>query len=334
MDVDVLGQVGSRLNHGPEASEESEMGQGSTAVVTGGAGFIGSHLVDALLGAGHHVVILDDLSSGSERNVAAEGDLEVVDVADMAALDQAMDTASPGVIFHLAAQSMVTVSVSDPQRDCRINVQGTLNVLEAARRHAAPVVFTSTGGALYGNDAPRPTPEDHPPAPVSPYGASKWSGEAYVQTWARASRLPHAICRLANVYGARQNAFGEAGVVAILSNLVWRGQSPTLYGQGKATRDYVHVSDVADALIRAEGHGGVFNISTARETEVNEIFELIRDASGQTVDPRLAPLREGELERSCMDPGRALRILGWSAQTRVDQGVSATYHQLVADWQG
>ena len=160
------------------------------AIVTGGAGFIGSHVVDALLADGWRVVVIDDLSSGDARRVASEATLEIADITDRGALDTLFDSTRPAAVFHLAAQSSVTQSVADPERDCEINVRGTLNVLESSTRHRAPVVFTSTGGALYGDRAPLPTPEDTPPAPVSPYGASKWAGEAYVATWREASGSP------------------------------------------------------------------------------------------------------------------------------------------------
>jgi len=303
-----------------------------TVVVTGGAGFIGSHVVDAILATTCRVVVLDDLSTGHPENVADAADLEVVDIVDADALDRIIDAVTPSTIFHLAAQSSVTVSVADPRRDCEVNVIGILNVLEAAERHRAPVVFTSTGGALYGNEAPRPTPEAQPPAPVSPYGASKWAGEAYLRTWANATQIGHTVCRLANVYGPRQSPHGEAGVVSILSNLLWQGKPPTLYGYGRATRDYVHVADVAAALLAARNAGGVFNVSTGRETEVMEIFTLLAEASGARVEPDLAPLRGGELDRSCMDPAQARRTLGWQAKVRLEDGVPATYHELVSEF--
>ena len=178
--------------------------------------------------------MIDDLSSGRAERVAAAATLEVTDISDRAALDRVIDLAKPRAIFHLGAQSSVTVSVADPRRDCEVNVAGTLNVLEAARRHEAPVVFTSTGGALYGNDAPMPTPEDFIPAPLAPYGASKWAGESYVTTWTRAHGVPHAVCRLGNVYGPRQSPHGEAGVVAIFSLRIWRGEQPTLLRRRRA----------------------------------------------------------------------------------------------------
>ena len=301
-----------------------------TVVVTGGAGFIGSHLVDAVLARGQHAVVVDDLSSGKADNVAGEADLEVVDIVDAAALNVVIDAAAPTAIFHLAAQASVTASVTDPVRDAAVNVIGTLNVLEAAKRHGSPVVFTSTGGALYGDAAPRPTPETFPPAPLSPYGASKWAAEAYVRTWANATRIGHTVCRLANVYGPRQSPHGEAGVVSILSNLLWQGKPPTLYGRGRPTRDYIHVADVVAALLAARSVNDVFNVATGREAAVSEIFRLLAQASGASAQPHLAPLRPGELERSCLDPSHAQRRLGWRAQISLEEGVPATYRELVA----
>jgi len=306
----------------------------TTAIVTGGAGFIGSHLVDMLLADGRQVVVIDDLSTGRAARVADEATLEMVDITDRASLDRVVDRAGPSVIFHLAAQASVTASVKDPQRDCEVNVQGTLNVLEAATRHRAPVIITSTGGALYGTRAPIPTPETWIPAPISPYGASKWAAEAYVVTWREATGLPHSVCRLGNVYGPRQSPHGEAGVVAIFCLRLWRGEPPTLFGFGKPTRDYVHVHDVARALLAAEGKPGTFNVSTGRETGVLEVFEAVREAAaGTAVVPELAPLREGELERSCIDPAAAERELGWRAEVDVRDGLLSTYHAMIAEFE-
>lgn len=304
-----------------------------TAVVTGGAGFIGSHVVDALLAEGARVTVVDDLSTGRERQVADAANLEVVDIADRPGLDAVIDAVRPTAIYHVAAQASVTASVADPGRDCAVNVQGTLNVLEAASRHRAPVVFTSTGGALYGNDAPIPTPEDRLPAPLSPYGASKWAGEAYVITWATAGGLPHAVLRLGNVYGPRQNPHGEAGVVAIFSHRLWQGEPPTVYGHGRPTRDYVHVEDVVETVLRASGTAGVFNVGTGVETDVGTLLELLQRAAGTTLDPVLAPLRPAELERSCLDCERAAAVLGWRPRVSVEQGLEPTYRALVAEFE-
>lgn len=302
-------------------------------MVTGGAGFIGSHVVDSLIADGRRVVVVDDLSTGDSSRVSDKAELEVIDLVDFEALSRLTDSVRPGAIIHLGAQSMVTVSVSDPWRDCDVNVKGTLNVLQAARAHKAPVVFSSTGGALYGNEAPIPTPEDQPPAPLAPYGASKWAGEAYLRTWAASDDIPHTVCRLGNVYGPRQSPFGEAGVVAIFSHKLWSGETTTLFGYGRATRDYVHVNDVVEALVRAIGVGGVYNISTGTEVAVSEIYELLRDAAAAEGEPRLAPLREGELERSGMDPTLAAERLGWQAQVPLDRGVPDTYAALIAEFE-
>lgn len=309
-------------------------GMAGQVVVTGGAGFIGSHLVDALLAAEERVTVIDDLSSGDRRRVADKADFRQIDIVDRESLDAVIDEVAPQAIFHLGAQSSVTVSVTDPTRDCAVNVQGTLNVLEAATRHRAPVVFTSTGGALYGNEAPIPTPEDRIPAPLAPYGASKWAGEAYLNTWTVSSGVPHAVCRLGNVYGPRQSPHGEAGVVAIFTHHLFTGRSPQVFGHGKPTRDYVHVADVVAALRAASGVAGTFNIATGVETDVMTIWSVLSQASGASVKPTLAPLREGELERSCMDPSRARRELGWTAQVPLEQGLQDTYNALVEEFGG
>ena len=303
-----------------------------TYVVTGGAGFIGSHLVDSLANDGHDVVVIDDLSSGDAERVASRASLETVDLSDADAVDRVVDACRPGGIWHVGAQSSVTASVEHPRRDCAVNVLGTLNVLEASRRHGAPVVFTSTGGALYGNAAPRPSPEDLIPAPLAPYGASKWAAVAYVNTWAASTGLAHTICRLGNVYGPRQSPHGEAGVVAIISHQLWTGEIPTLYGFGEPTRDYVHVHDVVAALRRALGTPGTFNIATGRETSVRRILEILVQASGRATEPRLAPLRAGELERSCLDITRARDALGWRPELDIDDGVASTWAALSAEF--
>lgn len=298
-------------------------------MVTGGAGFIGSHVVDALLADGLRVVVVDDLSSGREENVSDQADLEIVDISRRDGLDRVFDQAKPSVVFHLGAQASVVVSVEDPEHDCDINVHGTLNVITAATRHEAPVVFTSTGGALYGDDAPRPTGEDSIPAPKSPYGASKWAAEAYVNTWRELTGVGHAVCRLGNVYGPRQNPHGEAGVVAIFSSLLWRGERPKVFGFGEPTRDYVHVHDVVRALIAAVGSGGTFNISTGADTPVSRLLEILQDEAGTSLEPELAPLRPGELERSCLSPRRAEQQLGWTAEIGLERGLRETYRSLV-----
>jgi UDP-glucose 4-epimerase len=301
-----------------------------TVIVTGGAGFIGSHVVDACVETGATVVAVDDLSTGDERRVNSAADLEQIDITDEARLGEVFDRLRPDAVYHLAAQSSVTVSVTDPARDCAVNVIGTLNVLQAARRHRAPVVFSSTGGALYGNDAPIPTPESFRPAPISPYGASKWAGEAYISTWANADGIPHTVCRLGNVYGPRQSPHGEAGVVAIFSDRLLSGEAPVLYGNGRPTRDYIHVHDVARALLLATGKGGVFNVATGVETAVKDIFGVLASLAGTSDEPLLAPLRPGELERSCLDPSEAATLLGFDARIGLRDGLESTFSWFAA----
>jgi UDP-glucose 4-epimerase len=302
-------------------------------VVTGGAGFIGSHVVDGLLADGHQVLVIDDLSSGREELVNPAADLEVLDVSDAAALEQIFDRISPAAIYHLAAQASVTASVADPRRDNEVNVQGTLNLLEAARRCGAPLVFSSTGGALYGNEAPIPTPESFIPSPLAPYGASKWAAEAYVNTWSNLSRLPHTVLRYGNVYGPRQSPHGEAGVVAIFSHALWSGEQPKMFGYGKPTRDYVHVADLTEATIRATGTKGTFNIATAVETPVSKLYAILSAAAGSSVEPIELPLREGELERSCLDCAHAAEVLGWRPAISLQDGLRQTYDELVAEFE-
>lgn len=309
------------------------MSVSDTVVVTGGAGFIGSHVVDALLADGNRVVVIDDLSTGDARRIAAEASLEVLDITDRAALTMVLDRASPKAIYHLAAQASVTVSVNDPARDCEVNVQGTLHLLEAARGCGAPVIFTSTGGALYGNRAPIPTPETFIPSPLAPYGASKWAAEAYVLTWANSSALPHAVLRLGNVYGPRQSPHGEAGVVAIFSHALWRGERTRMFGHGTPTRDYIHVADVVEAMLQATGTPGTFNIATGIETSVRELYSILADTAGSSLEPEPRPLREGELERSCMDPSLARQVLGWRARIPIAAGLAQTYTALLAEFE-
>jgi UDP-glucose 4-epimerase len=302
------------------------------AIVTGGAGFIGSHLVDALLADGREVDVIDDLSSGRASNVAAGATLHEVDITDRAALHAAIERAAPRAIFHLAAQASVVASVADPNRDCAVNVVGTLNVVDVASRLGVPVVFTSTGGALYGDDAPRPTTEERIPAPLSPYGASKQAAEAYVNTWSLSSGVPHAVCRLGNVYGPRQSPHGEAGVVAIFSRRLYDGETATLYGHGTPTRDYVHAADVVRALLAASGRRGTFNIATSVETDVKSIWDTLRAAARAVAEPLFADLRAGELRESCLDAGKAERELGWRAEIPIEEGLRGTYEALVEEF--
>jgi UDP-glucose 4-epimerase len=303
------------------------------ALVTGGAGFIGSHVVDALLADGYSVTVVDDLSSGDAERVADEAQLLEIDIVEYPALEAAISKLKPRAIFHLAAQASVVASVQDPGRDCDVNVRGTLNVVKAAEVCGAPVVFTSTGGALYGDAAPMPTSEERIPAPLSPYGASKWAAEAYVKTWSLSSGIPHAVCRLGNVYGPRQNPHGEAGVVAIFADHLYTGQAPTIYGHGKPTRDYVYVADVVNALLTASGRSGTYNIATGVETDVASVWRELSAAAGKQIDPVLADLRPGELTHSCLDISLAERELGWRPEVPIAEGLRLSYEALVKEFE-
>ena len=313
----------------------------SRAIVTGGAGFIGSHVVDALLAEGQAVTVLDDLSAGDPARVASEADLRELDIVDLPALRAVVEEAAPSAIFHLAAQASVVASLEDPGRDCEVNVRGTLNVLETAGACGAPVVFTSTGGALYGDDVPMPTGEGQIPAPLSPYGASKLAAEAYVGTWSRSAGIPHAVCRLGNVYGPRQNPHGEAGVVAIFAYHLYTRRAPKLFGHGTPTRDYVYVADVVSALLSAVGKSGTYNIATGVETDVMTIWERLRevarradpDGDAAQPEPELADLRPGELKRSRLDIALAERELEWRPEVPIAEGLRLTYDALVREFQ-
>jgi UDP-glucose 4-epimerase len=304
-----------------------------SAIVTGGAGFIGSHVVDALLADGYAVTVVDDLSSGKAERVAAQAQLRELDVVDLPALEQLVAEVRPDAIFHLAAQASVVSSVEDPGRDCEVNVKGTLNIVEVAGRVGASVVFTSTGGALYGDEAPMPTNEQRIPAPLSPYGASKWAAEAYVNTWSLSSGIPHAVCRLGNVYGPRQSPHGEAGVVAIFAHHLHTDQAPKLYGHGSPTRDYVYVGDVVSALLAASGKASTYNVATGVETDVATIWDELSAAAGKRIAPQLADLRPGELQHSCLDAGLAERELSWRPRVPISDGLRLTYESLVAEFE-
>jgi UDP-glucose 4-epimerase len=279
------------------------------------------------------VTVVDDLSAGQASRVADGAELRVLDIVDLAALSTVVEEAQPQAIYHLAAQASVVVSVENPGRDCEVNVKGTLNVVELAGKIGVPVVFTSTGGALYGDDAPTPTSEDRIPAPLSPYGASKWAGEAYVKTWSLSSGIPYAVCRLGNVYGPRQSPHGEAGVVAIFSHRLYAGKAPKLYGHGKPTRDYVFVKDVVAALLAATGKAGTYNVATGVETDVAGVWQRLSAAAGKQIDPDLADLRPGELQHSCLDITRAEHELGWRPRTSIDEGLGLTYEALVEEFE-
>jgi UDP-glucose 4-epimerase len=291
-------------------------------LVTGGAGFIGSNLVDALLARGDEVHVLDDLSKGKRERVAAGATLHV---ADIRSPEEIFDAARPELVFHLAAQADVRTSVEQPDHDADVNVIGTVRILEAARRHDAKVVFSSTGGAIYG-ECDGPVAEDAPRQPLAPYGTSKLCGEEYLGTWNRLYGTGHVTLRFGNVYGPRQEPHGEAGVVAIFMGLLQGGGTPKIYGDGSQTRDYVYVGDVVDAMLRAAAHdGGVYNVGTGTETSVLELYDAIVRVTGIEREPEHADARLGELQRSVLDPAAAARDLGWRPGTSLEDGLRKTW---------
>jgi UDP-glucose 4-epimerase len=295
------------------------------AVVTGGAGFVGSHLVDALLVRGDDVVVVDSLVKGMRENVPRGADLRVQDVREP--LVGLFDEVQPETVFHLAAQADVRVSVERPAEDAQVNVLGTVNVLDAARKHDAQVVFSSTGGAIYG-ECDEPASETAPLLPISPYGVAKLAGEEYLRGYNRLYDSEHVSLRYGNVYGPRQDPHGEAGVVAIFLGALAAGRSPKIFGEGTQTRDYVYVGDVARATLLAAGQsGGVFNVGTGKETSVLDLFEVCRRVAGSDIVATQAPARLGELQRSVLDPTLAERELGFEAEVELEGGLRATW-----DW--
>jgi UDP-glucose 4-epimerase len=307
-------------------------------LVTGGAGFIGSNLVDALLARGDEVTVVDDLSTGRRDNLdgamAAGAELAELDIRDAAALAKLASERQPETIFHLAAQIDVRKSLADPAFDAAVNVGGTANVLDAARAAGAGrVVFVSTGGAIYGEGEGQQLPLDEAAAiaPMSAYGQSKYAAEGYLALYERLYGLSSVALRLGNVYGPRQDPLGEAGVIAIFCGLLRSGGRPTVYGDGTQTRDYIYVGDVvAAALAGAESAvTGPLNIGTGQETKVLELAEALGRLGGaESFEPELAPPRAGEVQRITLDASRAERELDWAPATSLDEGLRLTLDSL------
>jgi len=294
-------------------------------VVTGGAGFIGSHIAAAYVADGHDVTVVDNLSAGKRENVPDDAELVELDVRDAHGVARLMGDLRPDVVNHHAAQTSVTVSVDDPFYDAEINVNGTLNLLMAARDCATPrFIYASTGGAVYGNPAALPVDEHFPPDPRSPYGISKLTAERYVVNCARLTNKRAVALRYPNVYGPRQDPGGEAGVVAIFATRMLAGEPCTIFGDGTKTRDYLFVSDVVEAnrLALADDAEGVFNLGWGAEVTDLEIFEAVRKAVGAVDAPRFADRRAGEIERIALDASEAKRALGWTPAVPLAEGVA------------
>jgi UDP-glucose 4-epimerase len=295
-------------------------------LITGGAGFIASHIVDAYIQLNHEVYIIDDLSTGQARNINSSAKVYTVDIADPKA-GRLIAEIQPHVLNHHAAQMDVRRSVADPAFDARVNIIGFINLLEACKDTGVKrVIFSSSGGAVYGDREPIPATEAHETLPLSPYGVSKLTGELYLGYYSMAFGLPYVALRYANVYGPRQSTKGEAGVVAIFISQLLAGKNPVINGDGKQTRDYVFVGDVVRANIAAldsESIGAV-NIGTGKETDVVTLCELLREGVGSRVKPVHGPAKLGEQRRSCLDTSLASAVFGWRPEVTLEEGLRRT----------
>jgi UDP-glucose 4-epimerase len=301
-------------------------------LVTGGAGFIGSHLTDGFAARGDEVIVIDDLSAGRAARLDGAVILHKLSIADAAASGEVVRHVRPELICHLAAHIDVRSSVDGPARDASVNVVGTVNVLEAARAIGARVLFASSGGALYGRDAPIPSREDVLPLPESPYGIAKHCAEQYIGLYNRLHGTRHSIMRLANVYGPRQDPAGDAGVIPIFCGAALANEEPTVYGDGTQTRDYVYVGDAVRAFLAAADadRPGTWNIGTGVEISVLDLVKIISGLAGRSVSPLFGPPRTGELLRSAVAVGRAERDLGWTARVGLAEGIGAVYRWIAA----
>jgi UDP-glucose 4-epimerase len=299
------------------------------ALVTGGAGFVGSHVVDALLARGDEVHVIDNLSTGSRDNLAAGAELHELDIRDPA-VEALGAEIRPETVFHLAAQADVGTSVASPAFDAEVNVVGTVRVLEAARAAGARLVFTSTGGVIYG-ECDEPATEDHVRVPLAPYAMSKLAGEEYVAGWNRLHGTSHVVLRLGNVFGPRQLPSLEGGVVSIFLDRLARGETADIFGDGSQQRDFVYVTDVAAAFLRAAERGaGVYNVGTGIATSVLDLYRLCAAAVNVDREPNFAPARLGELRRTVIDPARATRELDWHPETPLADGIARLWDTLSA----
>jgi len=297
-------------------------------LVTGGAGFIGSHIVDALIDRGHRVTVLDNLSSGQEANLNRRAKFIKGDITNQKKLESVFKRVEPEAIFHLAAQINVRASVENPILDAECNIIGSLRLIDmAAKAGVKKFIFSSTGGAMFGDDANYPATEKEPMTPLSPYGLAKAGVEEYLRFYHRVHGLPSVILRYSNVYGPRQNPHGEAGGIAVFTSAMLEGRNPTINGDGEQTRDYVYVGDVVKAnlaALDAELTEGPFHIGTGNATTVNEVFRLLNWQFGKTFEAIHGPAKAGETKRSALDASQAEQILGWKPEVVVTEGITAT----------
>jgi len=300
-------------------------------LVTGGAGFIGSNLVERLVEMGMGVIVVDNLSSGKIENIRPFLEKGILfyehDITDEEMMSRIFMLHRPKVVFHLAAQASVARSVREPDLDAKVNVLGSILLMKLAVEHGAEkFIFSSTGGAIYGDGVETPTPETVFPRPVSPYGIAKLSAEKYLEFFGREKGLRYTILRYGNVYGPRQDPYGEAGVVAIFTERMLKGDEVIINGDGEYIRDYVYVEDVVEANVLAieRGDGEVLNIGTGRGTSVNELFEMLKGITGYDREPTYGPPRPGDLRKSILDPSKAKEILGWEPKTALEEGLKKT----------
>lgn len=297
-------------------------------LVTGGAGFIASHLVDRYLNLGHDVAIIDNFTTGKRENLNPKARLYEVDVRDSKAVADVFNREKPDVLNHHAAQMDVRKSVADPIYDAQVNILGLLNLLDAGVKNGLrKVIFASSGGVVYGDALVLPTPETYEPKrPLSPYGVAKLTSEHYLYFYSTNYKLPYVALRYANVYGPRQDPYGEAGVVAIFTQKLLKGEQPVINGDGGQTRDYVYVGDVVEANIKATEKDvtGEINIGTAKETSVNELFEILVGLTGTNFSEVHGPAKPGEQKRSVLNPALAKKLLGWEAKMPLEQGLKET----------
>ncbi len=299
-------------------------------LITGGAGFIGSHVADVYLKAGHRVIIIDNLSTGTTKNIPEKASFYLLDIGSDE-VGKVFELEKPDIVCHHAAQISVTVSTRDPLQDARVNALGLLNLLEASVRHSIKkFIYVSTGGAIYGDTEVMPTPEDHPPQPIAPYGIHKYLGEQYLRFYAIQHGLEYTVLRYANVYGPRQNALGEAGVVSIFINTLLHGEVPTIFAYPEEPdgmlRDYVFVEDVAAANLSAadRGSGELINIGTGNTTTTGALYRQISSFFQDAPEPKRDGARPGDLHRSCLDIGKAKRVLDWRPSVDLKEGLSRT----------
>ena len=299
-------------------------------LVTGGAGFIGSHIVDAYIGAGHKVTVVDDLSTGKRENVHPQAQLVEWDITDPSLVDLFCKE-RPDVVNHHAANPSVSRSVSEPYFDARQNIMGTLNVLGAARRaDVGKLIYISSGGAMYGTVEYLPMDESHPTNPVSPYALSKHTGERYVQLYGEVHGMRWTSLRYANVYGPRQDPYGEAGVVAIFCQNLFDCVAPEIHWDGEQTRDFLHVDDCARANLLAleGGEGQAYNVGTGTGTSINTLFHTLMEVAGQDMTPRRGPRRPGDARHSYLDCSKIERHLGWRPEVDLRQGLENTWNHF------